>query len=401
MLQHFRLTLLAAFPLAMLSACDVSSSGSESGTIRPPAQGTPSSGGGGTGPTGGFNGGAANTGTHDTVVSTPSVAGTVSVVVGASQTVSVTFNSSDGRLMSGFAISNSLGQSLPAGWTGPANFGCAMLSTGSGCVLNLKYSPTAYNSGGTLTLNYVFIDNSMSPVTQGSTSFNFKATTDDNVIAAAAPMGQINATIGAGTQTVTETFTTDDGFPASAFNVTTDLTALPAGWSAPAALTCATVSAGTPCQLPLTYMPAAPGSGTLTINYAFIDDSGTAKTAALNIPYAATSDNVVVNTPSPAGTINVASGMGAAQIVTVDFTTDDGFAASNLILDLTSLPATWTAAPAQFACATVSAGTPCQLVLTYAPSAPGESGTLQLPCVYFDNAGTQKTATVNISYSST
>ena len=54
------------------------------------------------------------------------------------------------------------------------------------------------------------------------------------------------------------TVTTDDGKPASAFYLTSILTALPAGWSsASKTLSCGSVSTGNGCQLPLTYAPAA------------------------------------------------------------------------------------------------------------------------------------------------
>ena len=47
----------------------------------------------------------------------------------AKLTVPVTFTSSDGNSISGFAINNSLGGSLPPGWSGPQTFNCATLST--------------------------------------------------------------------------------------------------------------------------------------------------------------------------------------------------------------------------------------------------------------------------------
>jgi len=56
-------------------------------------------------------------------------------------------------------------------------------------------------------------------------------------------------------------FTTDDGNPSSGFAVTTNLTALPSGWtSVPTHLSCASVSTGTGCELSLTYAPSAAAS---------------------------------------------------------------------------------------------------------------------------------------------
>jgi hypothetical protein len=91
------------------------------------------------------------------------------------------------------------------------------------------------------------------------------------------------------TAAVTVTFTTDDGNPASGLAITSDLTALPAGWSsASASFACATVSAGTVCQLGLLYAPTLVANSMLSLNYSYIDNSGTAKTSSVSIPYTAT-----------------------------------------------------------------------------------------------------------------
>jgi hypothetical protein len=256
-----------------------------------------------------------------------------------------------------------------------------------------------YQVGQTLTLHYVYIDNSMEPVTTGSMTLAYQATTNDNVLAALAPIGQINATVNSGSQTVTATFTTDDANPASAFMVTSDPTALPPGWDAPASSSCATVSAGSTCQLAWVYSPTAPGNGTITIDYAYNDDSGTAKTASFNIPYAATANDNVVGAVFPASPITVAGG--SSQVVTVTFTTDDGFQATNLSMDLSALAAGWSSSANPFTCAAISTGTGCQLTLTYAPAASGDNGTLPLTYGYSDNAGVAKTGSVNIAYTST
>ena len=388
---------------ALLCGCGSSSYSSESG-IDPAATST-AAGGGATSNPGGFTSDASSVnGTHDSVVATPP-SNVVSVEVGTTKTVSVTFTSSDGRTITGFGISNARGTALPAGWSAPATFGCASLSTGSGCVLNLTFTPTMYEVGQTLNLHYVYVDNSMEPVTTGSMMLAFQATTNDNLLAALAPIGQINATVNSGSQTVTATFTTDDGNPASAFTVTSDPAALPPGWTAPAPSSCATVSAAAACQLAWVYTPTAPGNGTITIDYAFNDDSGTPKTASFNIPYAATAnDNVVgvasVGAVSPVSSISVAGG--SSEVVTVTFITDDTFEATNLSMDLSTLPGDWIAPSNPFTCAAISTGTACQLNLTYSPAVgAGDNSTLQLNYGYLDNAGFAKTASVNIAYTST
>ena len=193
--------------------------------------GTTGSGGGTTtGPTGGVGGEGSTAGADDTVGATSNTS-LVSVAVGASQTVSVTFNSSDGLAVTGFGISGSLG-TLPAGWSGPATFTCPLVSSGSGCVLTLTYAPTATDSG-TLSLTYIYVDNAgLSKVPGGTITIPYQAIAADNVVATAIPSGQINAAVGAGTQSVRVNFTTDTGnatldAAATALSVTTDLTACP------------------------------------------------------------------------------------------------------------------------------------------------------------------------------
>ena len=326
-----RSLLLGASSLLLLSACKMDSpwgssgAGSDYGT-NPVASGT--GGGGGSTSKGGVGGEGSITGAQDSVVATPSVPA-VSVVIGASQTIGITFTSSDGRAISGFGISGSLA-ALPAGWSAPGNFTCAVVSSGSSCVLNLTYAPTAVDSG-TLTLNYIFVDNANIPrAPGGSVTVAYAATPNNNVIASTSPAGQINAIVGAGSQSVSVNFTTDDENAATALSLTTNLAALPAGWSSTAtSLACAIVSTGNGCQLPLSYAPTASGRGTLTLNYSYTDDSGAAKSGAVNIGYAATSANTIVATASPTGQINAIEKAGG-QAVAVTFTTDDGKPASGL-----------------------------------------------------------------------
>lgn len=409
-LSH-RSFLLGICSLVLLCGCEFSSpwgsssTGSDYGSAAATGgtgSGTGGSGtgdGGGTG-TVGVGGESGITGTDDTVVATPSVAG-VMVAVGASQTISIAFTSSDGLAITGFGISGTLG-TLPAGWSGPATFTCALVIAGSGCVLNLTYAPTALDSG-TLTVSYVYVDNANQPrAPGGSLTITYEAIAQNNVIATASPVGQINAIVGAGTQSVTVNFTTDDGNAATDLMLTTNLGALPSGWSSKAAgLSCAIVSTGSGCQLVLTYAPTAAGRGTLTLNYGYTDDSGAARSGALNIPYATTSADNIIATASPAGQITAIEKTGG-QAVAVTFTTDDGKAASNLLLtsDLAALPPGWSSTSRSFTCGSVSTGNGCQLPLTYAPTALA-SGTLTLTYAYNDDAGTPQTGSLNLAYAAT
>lgn len=399
MVAAYRLLGLGVTCVAALYGCGSSSFSSESGTMAVSA-GTTGGGATSTTATGGFNSAPSSiNGTHDTVVATPQ-SNLVSVEVGTKQNVSVTFTSSDGRTITGLALSSGSGVTLPAGWSGPATFGCAALSTGSGCVLNLTFTPTVYQTAQSFTLDYVYVDNSTEPQVNGSVTVAYQATTNDNVIAASSAVGQVNATVNSGSQTVTETFTTDDGHPASALTITNDPSTLPPGWVAPSASSCATVSAGTACQLAWVYAPTAPGNGTLTVNYSFNDDSGTSKSSSFNIPYAATAnDNVVYPAIGP-----ITAAVGNSQVVTVVFTTDDGFQATNLSMDLSTLSSVfpgWSSAATSFTCSTISTGTGCTLSLTFTPTCACQSGTLALPYTYADNAGTIKPGTVSFAYTGT
>lgn len=253
-------------------------------------------GGAGVGTTGGnppgnpIGGVSGPTGTNNSVVATFSAGGIVSVPVGATQTLSVTFTSSDGNAITGFGVSGSL-STLPAGWSGPSTFACATVATGSGCVLKLTYAPVAAGSG-TLTLDYVFVNNAGTPNTRGSSGIPYVATTHDNVVGT--PSQNLAAIYIGGTTSVSVTFTTDDGYVASSLLVTAGLTTLPAGWSGASSFLCAAVSTGNACQLNLTYAPTVLASGTLSLTYSYLDNSGTAKAGSVDIPYAATNPHLYV-----------------------------------------------------------------------------------------------------------
>lgn len=406
-----RSILIGATALSLLSGCDFaspwgsSSSGSDYGAISTSGNSGGTGTGGGTGPVGGVGGEGSTRGTDDTVIAASSTS-LVSVAVGASQTVSVTFNSSDGLAVTGFGISASLGM-LPAGWSGPTTFTCALVSTGSGCVLNLKYAPPAADSG-TVTLTYIYVDNAgLSKVPGGTIAIPYQAIAANNVVATASPSGQVNAAVDAGQQSVSVTFTTDTGNAtlddaASNLSVTTDLTALPAGWSSAApSFACALLTSGNGCQLVLEFAPSARSSGTLTLNYGYTDDTGASRTGAIQIPYSTTGADTVTATASPAGQITSAI-VGGSQAVAVTFDTDDGKTASKLLVTtaLGSLPAGWHSARGSFQCGSVSTGNGCQLMLTYAPTVLA-NGTLTLNYAYDDDTGAAQTGTLNVPYEAT
>jgi hypothetical protein len=103
---------------------------------------------------------------------------------------------------------------------------------------------------------------------------------------AVTPSGPLVVTAGS-TQAVTVVFTTDDTYQATNMSITSDLTALPTGWSAggAASFACASVSTGTGCTLNLSYAPTATDSNTLSLGYAYTDNAGQAKTGTVMIQY--------------------------------------------------------------------------------------------------------------------
>jgi hypothetical protein len=182
--------------------------------------------------------------------------------------------------------------------------------------------------------------------------------------------------------------------------LTSSLTALPAGWSSTdSTFACSGFSSGNDCQLTLMYAPAAAGTGTLTLSYAYQNNAGEAKTGTVSIAYRATTNDNIVGTPSEP-TLAVLTG--SSTPVSVTFTTDDGNLASALSVTsgLSALPAGWSSASSSFSCASVSVGAGCQLALTYAPTAAA-TGTLTLGFSYTNDAGIAKTGTVSIAYTAT
>jgi hypothetical protein len=399
MLLGHRLLLLGALALPAFSGCGSMSHGSESGTIAQASPGVSMPAGPVTPPKAGPGGGGVS-GTDNTVAATASV-DALAVAVGTSQTVTVTFTSSDGLPISGFSVYGSLG-TLPAGWSAPSSLTCAVVGPGSGCVLALTYAPAAIETG-TLTLDCVYVDNAGLPRTPGPCmTIAYAATASNHVVAYVSPSGEIDAAVGGAKQSVIVNFITDDGNAATAFALNTNLGALPSGWSSnAAALTCAVVSTGNGCQLALNFAPTTSGAGTLTLNYSYTDASGAAMSGALNVPYAATLRQIVVASVSPSGQISAAQ-MGGQQSVSVTFTTGDGNAASGLTLvsDLTKLPAGWSSTATAFGCDSVSTGNGCQLQLNFAPTVLG-GGTLTLRYSYVDAGGVPNFGLLTIPYAAT
>jgi hypothetical protein len=398
MLLGHRWLLLGVLSLPILTACGSSSHGSESGTISPEGTAATTPKAPVTPPKAAPIGGGV-AGIDNDVSATASV-GSLSVAVGTSQTISVSFTSADGLPITAFSVYGSLG-TLPAGWTAPSSLTCAHVGPGSGCVLTLTYTPTAVETG-TLSLECVYVDNAGLPRTPGPClTLGYASTATNNVVASVSPSGEVDAAIGGSKRSVSVTFTTDDGNAATALSLA--LGALPAGWSSTAAagLSCAVVSTGSGCQLPLTFSPTAASNGTLTLSYNYVDGSGAPRSGALNVPYATTTNGTVSTSVSPAGEINAAM-TGGTRSAAVTFNTDDGKTATGLsvLTDLTKLPAGWSSAAGTFSCDSVSTGNGCQLQLKYTPTAL-TAGTVSLRYGYNDASGTPNFGVLNIPYAAT
>jgi hypothetical protein len=332
---------------------------------------------------------------RETIVASVSPSGQINAAqMGGQQSVAVTFTTSDGNAASGLRLVSDLSK-LPAGWSSTATaFGCDSISTGNGCQLPLKFAPLALG-GGTLTLRYSYNDAGGMP-NFGLVTIPYAATTNDSVVGTASPTGQVVAMLGSAAQAVSIAFTTDDNRLATALQVTSNLAALPAGWTSTAGpFTCSVLGSGSTCQLMLNYAPTGVDNGTLTLNYAYVNNADEAKTGSVAIDYRTTTNDNVVATSNPTS-LTVVTGSGSNP-VTVTFTTDDGNTASALSADLTALPADWSSASSTFSCATVSVGAGCQVSLNYSPTVAASS-TLTFGYSYVNSAGTTKTGTASIPY---
>ena len=135
------------------------------------------------------------------------------------------------------------------------------------------------------------------------------------VVAALSPTGLISAAIGAGTQSVSVNFSTDNGNAATALTLITYLSSLPAGWSSMASgFSCAIVSTGSGCQLVLDYTPTVAASGTLTLSYVYTDDFGGADTGISTFPTPTTTDGNVVALAAPTGQVEAIQKTGSQPV---------------------------------------------------------------------------------------
>ena len=116
-------------------------------------------------------GGGGPKGSDNTVAASVSPTGAVSVYLNKSQSISITFGTSDGRSASALSASGGLA-SLPAGWTGPAGgFECPVVGAGATCTLALQYLPMA-PAAGTFVLGFSYRANN-GAAKQGSVTIDY------------------------------------------------------------------------------------------------------------------------------------------------------------------------------------------------------------------------------------
>jgi hypothetical protein len=134
----------------------------------------------------------------------------------------------------------------------------------------------------------------------GTVSIAYAATANDHVTAAVSPSGTVSVSTNQ-TQAVTVTFTTDDSNIATGLAIantgTGGIGSLPAGWTVTGGATsfaCNSISTGTSCQFSLTYAPTAVATGTVSLSYGYVNNSGAANTGTVSIPYAAVVQYVYV-----------------------------------------------------------------------------------------------------------
>jgi hypothetical protein len=234
--------------------------------------------------------------TNDTIAGTPSQP-SLAIIIGtptAPTPVTITFATDDTYPAIGipatsdaFTITSGLNP-LPPGWSaGSTTFGCLTVSDGSPCVLPLTYTPTAVTNGlQTLTLGYSYV-NDAGYANTGTASISYRAMSNNTVLAAVSPASPINVASGSVT-TVTVSFTTSDGNPASGLSVSG--LSLPSGWSGPGSFSCATVNGvAATCQLTLTYSPTVPAAGaSFSLGFSYTNNAGQAGSGTVTVQYSAT-----------------------------------------------------------------------------------------------------------------
>jgi hypothetical protein len=336
----------------------------------------------------------------NTVVAYSSETAELRIYAGQSQQLTLSFKTSDGGSASSLALALPSG-GLPEAWRISSNRrDCAVVDAGNTCQVALTYAPTAAEQSSVLTVPYSYRNNK-GEAGAGSIAIAYRALPVNAATATLLPGGPVRGVVGKAGN-VTLSFSTNDGSPASDLHVDTALSSLPAGWtSASTTLDCANFGAGSPCQLALSYAPAAAApAAVLAIGYRYKDSSGKQQAATASIDYSALAPNTVNVSANPAGVVRARAG--GSQQVTLTFVPSDSSPASGLRLltEAGKLPAGWTVKASALPCATVAGSGACSLTLVYAPGPDQPAGKLDLDYAYIDAVGRELTGKTSVSYKS-
>jgi hypothetical protein len=160
-----------------------------------------------------------------------------------------------------------------------------------------------------------------------SNSYSYGSTlspTNDSVVTTPSANGGVNVAIGSST-TFSLTFTTDDGATATNLSITAGLSALPAGWTGPTRASPAPRSAPAAAAWSISPItPTAAGSGSVTLNYSYVNNAGTSKTGTAAISYASTNRQRHVWPLRPPAQARSRWSRAAHSTVAITFTTSDG-----------------------------------------------------------------------------
>ena len=338
--------------------------------------------------------------TANTVVAYLGETAELKLYAGQSWQLTLSFMTSDGGAATRLALGLPAG-GLPAGWRiGSNRSRCERVDNDNLCQIALTYAPVAAEKSSLVTFPYSYVNNKGEPGT-GSVAIAYGAMAANAATATLSPAGPVRGVVGK-TGNVVLGFATNDGSPATDLHVDILPASLPAGWASPsAALDCANFGAGAPCQLALSYTPAAVApASVLAIGYRYRDSSGRQQTATAAIDYSAVAPNTVIASQNPAGVIRARTG--TSQQVTLRFAPSDGSAASGLRLstDAGRLPEGWTVKASTLPCATVDSGGGCYATLAYAPRADQPAGKLDLDYAYTDATGRELSGRTTVAYAS-
>lgn len=321
--------------------------------------------------------------------------GEILAYVGQLRTFILEFRASEG-LASGLTLTLPPIPGLQAAG-GPLN--CATVDVTAACRLQATYTPTAPAASSDMRFSYAYTDNAGAS-REGAYTLAYRVLPANSVVTSQRPEGVLRGIVGR-TAPVTLEFEPSDGEPAASLKVTTDLAALPPGWTSERPeFACSAMGRGQACRLALAYSPVVPvDESALELAYSYVDSSGASRSGTARVDYSATLAGSVSASIDAGGPLLVRPG--ERREITVRFGTTDKVRASALRLSTDfANTAGWSVRPDWQGCASVEGSGSCSLTLVFAPSAVLGPDTLSLAYTYIDNIGEARSGSVDIAYSS-